>query len=559
MTVVAADERDFGALGMPYPLATAVAEAINSATQVNLQYGVPASNFGIVPQPLDTDAEDLIDQRGRIQEALDYSAENHVPILFPAGDFGHDGTLYLRTGTSFTGVPGGQFLTQFRQMDPQWPDCFAPEDDVVGAINIVIQNILVNGGWNLCATASASNVWSYATSRTITGVTQANPGVVTAVANEYVNGQRVKITGVVGMTELNGNSYIVRNKTTDTFTLETLAGVAVNTSGYTAYVSGGTAASMQQKGIYLTSPDSGDDTHNLVYNVQFHRIAGTGLYAEGRGEMVFQNIWTFRTAMWGVVNDSFDNWANAITIAVSGRGGWLQSQGNSRLSDMKPWFIGMNKLASETYGVGFELSGANTRNVVGTNITTQDTWGPAFKSGGAGNFIQGGADNTGSLYQLFGFGNSTVVSQPVIELNGAKYDRYDLAVAARSALTTVCYLVQVSGSTTTGNLLTLSIDEAPATPIYNTTTPVVVASGNTSAKRRNFINSTAGLQFLGSVTSTQMGDAADGINSRPMKGNGTQRYNSTLNCWMTATGNTTTSPWVGVNPATAAPVTITPA
>jgi hypothetical protein len=57
---------------------------------------------------------------------------------------------------------------------------------------------------------------------TITGATQANPVVVTAVAHGRSNGDQVYITGVVGMTELNGNYYTVRNKTDDTFELETI-------------------------------------------------------------------------------------------------------------------------------------------------------------------------------------------------------------------------------------------------------------------------------------------------------------------------------------------------
>ncbi|NLG05963.1 MAG: hypothetical protein GX567_19370 [Clostridia bacterium] len=77
--------------------------------------------------------------------------------------------------------------------------------------------------------------------KTITGVTQANPGVVTATSHGFTDGQVVLITGIVGMTELNSNHYIVVYINTNTFSLKTLAGVAVNTSAYTAYASGGTA------------------------------------------------------------------------------------------------------------------------------------------------------------------------------------------------------------------------------------------------------------------------------------------------------------------------------
>ena len=40
----------------------------------------------------------------------------------------------------------------------------------------------------------------------ITGATQANPCVITAVAHGFSSGDRVSISDVVGMTELNGSN-----------------------------------------------------------------------------------------------------------------------------------------------------------------------------------------------------------------------------------------------------------------------------------------------------------------------------------------------------------------
>lgn len=60
--------------------------------------------------------------------------------------------------------------------------------------------------------------------KTITGATQADPIVITAVAHGFSDGDQVKIDGVEGMTELNGNFYVINNKTTDTFELTDLSG-----------------------------------------------------------------------------------------------------------------------------------------------------------------------------------------------------------------------------------------------------------------------------------------------------------------------------------------------
>ena len=73
----------------------------------------------------------------------------------------------------------------------------------------------------------------------VTGITAANPGVVTAPTHGLSNGDLIALHGVAGMTEANDNIYKVANKTADTFELNTAADAAVNTSGFTAYTNGG--------------------------------------------------------------------------------------------------------------------------------------------------------------------------------------------------------------------------------------------------------------------------------------------------------------------------------
>ena len=80
------------------------------------------------------------------------------------------------------------------------------------------------------------------TAKTISGATQANPVVITATSHGYENGDEVRITEVVGMTQLNQNRFLVSNKTTNTFELQSqVTGVNVNGSGFTAYSSAGKA------------------------------------------------------------------------------------------------------------------------------------------------------------------------------------------------------------------------------------------------------------------------------------------------------------------------------
>jgi len=76
-----------------------------------------------------------------------------------------------------------------------------------------------------------------AATKTITGITAANPPVVSSTAHGYANGDLVFIDGVVGMTQVNKRVFVVANQAANTFELK-----GVDGTGYTAYVSGGTAA-----------------------------------------------------------------------------------------------------------------------------------------------------------------------------------------------------------------------------------------------------------------------------------------------------------------------------
>ena len=85
--------------------------------------------------------------------------------------------------------------------------------------------------------------------KTITNATQASPVVVTtSTAHGLTDGQRVTITDVVGMTQLNGNTYYADVLTSNTFALYTDAGIssAVNGTGFTAYASGGNTQGLNE-------------------------------------------------------------------------------------------------------------------------------------------------------------------------------------------------------------------------------------------------------------------------------------------------------------------------
>jgi hypothetical protein len=87
---------------------------------------------------------------------------------------------------------------------------------------------------------------------TITGITRANPAVVTAAAHGYSNGQTVLITSVVGMTEVNNTMFTIGNVAANTFEL-----TGIDSSSYDAYVAGGVAvnqsAAATRRNVILTN------------------------------------------------------------------------------------------------------------------------------------------------------------------------------------------------------------------------------------------------------------------------------------------------------------------
>lgn len=81
--------------------------------------------------------------------------------------------------------------------------------------------------------------------KAVTGITKANPGVVTATAHGFSTGDKIKLESVGGMTQVNNNYYTITVLTADTFD------IGVDTTAYGTYTSGGTAT---KYGITQTNP-----------------------------------------------------------------------------------------------------------------------------------------------------------------------------------------------------------------------------------------------------------------------------------------------------------------
>ncbi len=76
---------------------------------------------------------------------------------------------------------------------------------------------------------------------TISGATKATQIVITDTAHGYSNGDWVFITGMLGMTQLNGRTWVISDAATNTYKLKSLFGNYVNSTSFGTYTSGGAA------------------------------------------------------------------------------------------------------------------------------------------------------------------------------------------------------------------------------------------------------------------------------------------------------------------------------
>jgi Flp pilus assembly protein TadG len=95
-------------------------------------------------------------------------------------------------------------------------------------------------GAAITAKTSTGASWYTGSSKSITAATKGNPVRITSSNHGFSNGDRVWISGVNGMTQLNNKAYTVANRATNTFQLQ-----GVNGSSYNNYSSGGTIRKCQ--------------------------------------------------------------------------------------------------------------------------------------------------------------------------------------------------------------------------------------------------------------------------------------------------------------------------
>jgi hypothetical protein len=157
--------------------------------------------------------------------------------------------FYVRTSGGVSNRPGLEFVCEVKDSTASLtrliPFEFNTDETYVLEFGNEYMRVIVDGGLVVDPTTAA----------TITGITQANPAVVTTSgAHGYANGDEVIISGLTGMDELEGRQLLAANVTGTTFEVQDKSGTDVDSTAYTAWSSGGTSYAIYEIATpYLTA------------------------------------------------------------------------------------------------------------------------------------------------------------------------------------------------------------------------------------------------------------------------------------------------------------------
>lgn len=118
---------------------------------------------------------------------------------------------------------------------------------VSGTVRVAIGATEIrNDDWSVDATTGRV---TFAADKTvaITGISKASSAVLTVGANSFAVGESVQVSGVVGMTDINGMRGLVTARDTTTIT------VAINSTAFSTYTSGGVVHTRPQPGESVTA------------------------------------------------------------------------------------------------------------------------------------------------------------------------------------------------------------------------------------------------------------------------------------------------------------------
>lgn len=296
---------------------------------------------------------------------------------------------YATPGTSFTGNPVGiydlaidgnaiaTYPLVMKGFDIEVRNNFIYNHAGTGA-NLLLTSSNIDGKPGGCCSNSP---------KTITAVTNANPGVFTVPSHGYTNGNYIYLTGMLGLTALNGNPYIVQAATTNTFTLINPYGAVIDTTSLGSY----TASS----GTSTNFTPGGAGSGNLIENNYFGYTLGT---AHDQVDVVDPVL---QMTDGKFINNQAEVCSNICFNTISGtQGGWLWQQNHMFLGGVLDALLRRTGSSSSVSLNYFE--GAVTI-VAGNPAFPNNTFGPMNSMNG-NLTIQ--YEDTVNSYNLVSFNNN---------------------------------------------------------------------------------------------------------------------------------------------------------
>lgn len=480
----------YGSLDLPSPVGHTQAIDIRAFGTITMQdFRVNTPTPGSLPPELTT--AQLNANTAAFLAAEQWAWENGGLIQLPGGMIDINDTIVYRGGVGWRGV--GEHHTVVRQRAvartgerTQYADVFVAHP-TLGAGFFTFENMFVHGGWESLreVEGGSGTVWEYDMATSL----QKGIGIATLGATETAIG--------------NG------------------------------------------PGPSKLYPNGGSDAQGRVRNVKVGRVKGYGIHAIGRGEVMFNHVWTERCARNGLMTAIADSWYDNITCALSGDSAIkaLGGSSNARWNNIKGWYGGAYRSA-EVVGAGFEMPDAGTQNVIATNLTTQDTWGPGLViCGNTGIDIQaqvdeaGGGRLPGTTPTALGYQGARSKPRVDVRLPSSCRDakiRYTRAGGWRGttpAAADLPYLVDIEGTPENVHIeisgalsilqagTTYTVDQGVGAGPNGTQKKNGVlwsGSGYTNAKRYNTVKHLDRMLF-GQVTLAELADSTHGVND-PVRG-----------------------------------------
>ena len=149
---------------------------------------------------------------------------------------------------------------------------------VAGSTVVAIGGVVQTQRWVVDNT-NGRVTFSANLTNSITAITQAASAVVTIGANSLTTGMSVHFSGIVGMTELNGLRGTITNRTATEITVD------INSTGFTAYTSGGTTNTRPQTGEAVTAGCEFDIPCRFNSRIDVNAIAA-GVRESGEIEII---------------------------------------------------------------------------------------------------------------------------------------------------------------------------------------------------------------------------------------------------------------------------------